>query len=174
MSEEEEYSKQIAGQLIDWYQLNKRDLPWRNTTDPYKIWISEIILQQTRVDQGLNYYLRFIERFPDVFSLASAEEDEVLKYWQGLGYYSRARNLHASAGMIVDKFSGKFPEEYSEILRLKGIGEYTASAIVSFAWNKSYPTVDGNVFRFLSRLFAIEEPLIPEKGKKCSRKRLVC
>lgn len=166
MNEGEEYSKQIANRLIDWYLLNKRDLPWRSTTDPYKIWISEIILQQTRVDQGLSYYLRFVERFPDVFSLAAAEEDEVLKYWQGLGYYSRARNLHTSAGIIVDKYSGKFPREYPEVLRLKGIGEYTASAIVSFAWNKPYPTVDGNVFRFLSRLFAIKEPIDTGKGKK--------
>jgi A/G-specific adenine glycosylase len=166
MNVEDGYLRQIAGRLIDWYLLNKRDLPWRNTDDPYKIWVSEIILQQTRVDQGLNYYLRFTERFPDVFALATAEEDEVLKYWQGLGYYSRARTLHASAKMIVEKYAGKFPDEYSEVLQLKGVGEYTASAIMSFAWNKPYPAVDGNVFRFLSRLFAIEAPVDTGKGKK--------
>ncbi len=162
----EEYIRLVSSQLIDWYVANKRDLPWRNTTDPYKIWISEIILQQTRVDQGLSYYLRFVERFPDVFVLAEADEDEVLKYWQGLGYYSRARNLHASAKIIVEKYGGKFPEKYEDVLQLKGVGEYTAAAIVSFAWNQPYPTVDGNVFRFLSRLHALEEPIDTGAGKK--------
>ncbi len=156
----------VSNRLIDWYLENKRDLPWRNTNDPYKIWLSEIILQQTRVDQGLEYYLRFVARFPDIPSLASAEEDEVLKYWQGLGYYTRARNLHATAKIILEKFSGIFPDTYEEVLGLKGVGEYTAAAIVSFAWNKPYPSVDGNVFRFLSRLFAIEEPIDTGKGKK--------
>ena len=156
----------ISSQLIEWYLDHKRNLPWRNTVDPYKIWMSEIILQQTRVDQGLSYYLRFVERFPDVFALAETSEDEVLKYWQGLGYYSRARNLHASAKIIVEKYAGKFPEKYEDVLQLKGVGEYTAAAIVSFAWNQPYPTVDGNVFRFLSRLLAIEEPIDTGTGKK--------
>ncbi|MCC8155576.1 MAG: A/G-specific adenine glycosylase [Tannerellaceae bacterium] len=156
----------ISDQLVNWYQINKRDLPWRNVTDAYKIWISEIILQQTRVVQGMDYYYRFIERFPDVRSLASAPEDEVLKYWQGLGYYSRARNLHATAKIIVEKYSGQFPQKYKDVLSLKGIGEYTAAAIVSFVWNQPYPAVDGNVFRVLSRLFGVEIPIDTGKGKK--------
>ena len=156
----------ISSQLIDWYSSNKRDLPWRNTQDPYKIWISEIILQQTRVVQGLEYYLRFINRFPDVNTLANAEEQEVLKYWQGLGYYSRARNLHTAAQTIKSQYNGVFPKEYKSILNLKGIGEYTAAAITSFAWDMPYPVVDGNVFRFLSRLFCINEPIDTQKGKK--------
>jgi A/G-specific adenine glycosylase len=156
----------ISKKLLDWYKIHQRILPWRNTNDPYKIWISEIILQQTRVIQGLDYYLRFIERFPDVHSLAQADEQEVLKYWQGLGYYSRARNLHFAARSIEQDFEGKFPEKYSDILSLKGIGEYTAAAIASFAYNLAYPVVDGNVFRFLSRLFAIDEPIDTSKGKK--------
>ena len=152
--------------LIDWYNNNKRILPWRGTRNPYKIWISEIILQQTRVVQGLNYYNRFLERFPDVNSLAEAEEQEVLKYWQGLGYYSRARNLHFTAKTIVHQYSGNFPKDYHSLLQLKGIGEYTAAAIASFAWNLPYPVVDGNVFRFLSRIFRIDEPIDTNKGKK--------
>ena len=118
--------------LRDWYRIHKRKLPWRESSDPYIIWISEIILQQTRVAQGMDYFLRFTERFPDVASLASAEEDEVLKYWQGLGYYSRARNLHAAAKDIMERFGGIFPERYEDVISLKGIGEYTAAAIVSF------------------------------------------
>ena len=156
----------ISSQLIDWYESNKRDLPWRNIQDPYKIWISEIILQQTRVVQGLEYYLRFIKRFPDVSTLANAEEQEVLKYWQGLGYYSRARNLHAAAQTIRDQYKGVFPKDYKSILDLKGIGEYTAAAITSFAWDMPYPVVDGNVFRFLSRLFMVDTPIDTQKGKK--------
>ncbi|MCL2649943.1 MAG: A/G-specific adenine glycosylase [Candidatus Azobacteroides sp.] len=156
----------ISSKLIDWFERNKRDLPWRGIDDPYKIWISEIILQQTRVNQGWDYYTRFIERFPDVKSLSEAEEVEVLKYWQGLGYYSRARNLHAAAKMITEQFAGEFPNDYNVALKLKGIGEYTAAAIVSFVWNKPYPVVDGNVFRFLSRLLGIEEPIDTGKGKK--------
>ncbi|KAA6302734.1 MAG: Adenine DNA glycosylase [Candidatus Ordinivivax streblomastigis] len=156
----------IGEKLMDWYSQNQRILPWRNTNDPYKIWISEIILQQTRVIQGLEYYNRFIQRFPTVIALAEANEQEVLKYWQGLGYYSRARNLHFSAQMIVNEYNSNFPKDYQAILHLKGIGEYTAAAIVSFAWNMPYPVVDGNVFRFLSRLFAIDEPVDTGKGKK--------
>lgn len=158
--------KWIAKKLIEWYKIHQRILPWRDINDPYRIWISEIILQQTRVIQGLDYYNRFIERFPDVHSLAVADEQEALKYWQGLGYYSRARNLHVAARQIETNFEGKFPENYEVILSLKGIGEYTAAAIASFAFNAPYPVVDGNVFRFLSRLFAIEEPIDTAKGKK--------
>ena len=152
--------------LCTWYENNKRDLPWRKTRDPYILWISEIILQQTRVAQGMDYFLRFTERFPDVAALAKAQEEEVLKYWQGLGYYSRARNLHAAARTVVSLFGGVFPSAYEDVLSLKGIGEYTAAAIVSFAWNQPYPVVDGNVYRVLSRLFAVDEPIDTVRGKK--------
>jgi A/G-specific adenine glycosylase len=152
--------------LSNWYDINKRTLPWRDASDPYIIWISEIILQQTRVEQGYDYFLRFTERFPDVESLAGADEREVLKLWQGLGYYSRARNLHAAAKDIMVRFAGVFPQEYSDVLSLKGVGEYTAAAIVSFAYRQPYAVVDGNVFRVLSRLFAIDEPINTGKGKK--------
>lgn len=152
--------------LEDWYQKHGRELPWRETKDPYLIWISEVILQQTRVAQGLDYFRRFVERFPDVLSLAEAKEDEVLKYWQGLGYYSRARNLHAAARDIRDRFGGKFPETYEAVRSLKGIGEYTAAAICSFAWDQPYAVVDGNVYRVLSRVFGIDIPIDSPKGKK--------
>jgi A/G-specific adenine glycosylase len=157
---------EISHLLIDWYREHKRDLPWRQTDDPYLIWISEIILQQTRVSQGMDYFLSFTGRFPDIRSLAEAEEDEVLKYWQGLGYYSRARNLHATARCMMERFNGSFPTEYRDILSLQGIGEYTAAAIASFAWNQAYPAVDGNVFRVLSRLFAIDTPIDNTRGRK--------
>lgn len=150
--------------LIDWYEENKRDLPWRRTNDPYLIWISEIILQQTRVVQGYDYYQRFVKRFPDVFTLAAAQEDEVLKYWQGLGYYSRARNLHAAACTMAE--AGGFPTTYKEVLALKGIGEYTAAAICSFAYGMPYAVVDGNVYRVLSRWLGIETPIDSGQGKK--------
>ena len=150
--------------LIRWYQENKRDLPWRDTKDPYKIWISEIILQQTRVAQGYDYYCRFVERFPDVFALADADEDEVMKYWQGLGYYSRARNLHEAARTIAGR--GAFPETYEEVRKLKGVGDYTAAAICSFAYGMPYAVVDGNVYRVLSRWMGIEEPIDTASGKK--------
>jgi len=156
----------ISKSLIKWYEANKRELPWRDISDPYRIWISEIILQQTRVNQGLSYYLRFIERFPDVKTLAIANEDEVLKYWQGLGYYSRARNLHKTAQIIAEKHKGKFPDSYTNIVQLKGIGAYTAAAVCSFAYNQAYAVVDGNVYRVLSRLFAIETPIDSNKAKK--------
>lgn len=156
----------ISGLLIKWYEKNKRDLPWRDILDPYKIWISEIILQQTRVNQGLNYYLRFIDRFPTISSLAQAHEDDVLKYWQGLGYYSRARNLHKAACQVMTNFDGVFPIEYSHVISLSGIGEYTAAAICSFAYNQPYAVVDGNVYRVLSRLFGIEKPIDSGVGKK--------
>ena len=155
----------IAATLIHWYAENKRELPWRETTDPYRIWISEIILQQTRVVQGLEYFNRFMLRFPDVRALAEAPGDEVMKYWQGLGYYSRARNLHAAAKEIVEKFGGEFPRNYSDVLTLKGIGEYTA-AICSFAWKLPYAVVDGNVYRVLARIFGIDTPIDSNAGKK--------
>ncbi|MCC8198475.1 MAG: A/G-specific adenine glycosylase [Tannerellaceae bacterium] len=163
---EPDKSFEISHLLIQWYHSHQRDLPWRKTTDPYPIWISEIILQQTRVAQGMDYFLRFMERFPNVQALAGAAEDEVLKYWQGLGYYSRARNLHAAAKTIVTAFGGVFPTEYTQVLSLKGVGEYTAAAIVSFSANQPYPVVDGNVYRVLSRLFAIDTPMDTGKGKK--------
>ncbi len=156
----------IGQELIKWYHQNKRDLPWRNTRDPYKIWISEIVLQQTRVDQGLEYYLRFVERFPNIKILAGALEDEVLKYWQGLGYYSRARNLHYSAKYIINKLNGKFPNSYLELKKLKGVGDYTAAAIASFAYNENVPLVDGNVYRFLSRFYAEQTPIDSTQGKR--------
>ena len=152
--------------LIGWYNENKRGLPWRDTKNPYYIWISEIILQQTRVAQGYDFYLRFIERFPDIKSLAEAEQTDVLKYWQGLGYYSRARNLHEAAKDIMSRFRGVFPSDYDDIISLKGIGEYTAAAIISIVWDQPYPVLDGNVFRVLSRLFAIDIPIDTGKGKK--------
>lgn len=156
----------IRLKLKDWYQINRRNLPWRETNDPYKIWISEIILQQTRVNQGYDYYIRIIERFPNVKSLAEADEQEVLKNWQGLGYYSRARNLHKAAKKIMMDFSGSFPDKFSEVLSLPGVGEYTASAICSFAYNQPYATVDGNIFRVIARLNANDIPIDTPKGKK--------
>ena len=156
----------ISDILISWYQTYKRDLPWRSISDPYKIWISEIILQQTRVNQGLDYYLRFAERFPTIKTLAEATEDEVLKYWQGLGYYSRARNLHKAARQIMIDFSGIFPKNHDDVLKLSGIGDYTAAAICSLAYNQSYAVVDGNVYRVLSRLFGIKTPIDSSAGKK--------
>ena len=156
----------IRQELKKWYADNKRILPWREIKDPYKIWISEIILQQTRVVQGYDYYLRFISTFPDVGSLAAAEEDEVLRCWQGLGYYSRARHLHQAARQVMTEFGGKFPREYAHVRQLKGIGDYTAAAICSFAYNMPYPVLDGNVFRVLSRLFGIHAPIDTGKGRK--------
>ena len=187
--------KLLHNELIDWYELNKRILPWRETDDPYKIWISEIILQQTRVAQGMEYYMRFVERFPDIQSLADAEEDEVLLYWQGLGYYSRARNLHKAAQLMKnhaifhqamrllgDKARGE--KEGDEAIRLKargkeifaalksmpGVGDYTAGAIASFAFDLPYPALDGNVYRVLSRLYDCEIAFDTTQGKKHFRK----
>ena len=147
----------FAKTLIDWYEDHKRDLPWRGETDPYKIWVSEIILQQTRVQQGWDYYLRFIDNFPNVKALAEADEERVLKVWQGLGYYSRARNMHAAAREIMAKHNGSFPKTYNKILSLKGIGAYTAAAIGSIAFHLPYPAVDGNVIRIISRIFGVCE-----------------
>lgn len=152
--------------IIKWYEIHQRDLPWRKTKDPYLIWLSEIILQQTRIDQGLAYYYKFAENYPNVNSLARARESEVLKLWQGLGYYSRAKNLHATARIIHKDFSGKFPEDYPSIRALKGIGDYTAAAITSFSFNLPYPVVDGNVYRLLSRYFGIKTPIDTSEGKK--------
>jgi len=149
-----------------WYNTNKRDLPWRNTKNPYFIWISEIILQQTRIAQGTNYYHRFIKTYPTVSDLAKAHEDEVLKLWQGLGYYSRARNLHATAKIIVQVYNSEFPNDYKHIIKLKGIGPYTAAAIASIAFDLPYPAVDGNIYRVLSRYFGIETPIDSSDGKK--------
>ena len=152
--------------IINWYLQHKRDLPWRETQDPYHIWISEIILQQTRVTQGLDYYLRFISKFPTVGDLACADEDEVLRMWQGLGYYSRARNIHTAAREIQTHFNGNFPSSYNEIRSLKGIGPYTAAAIASFAFKLPHAAIDGNVYRVLSRLFDIDTPIDSTEGKK--------
>ena len=152
--------------LTVWYQQNKRNLPWRVNNDPYYVWVSEIILQQTRVDQGTAYFLRFIERFPDVKSLANAQENEVLKIWQGLGYYSRARNMHAAAQQIMNEFNGLFPDTYINIVKLKGIGSYTAAAIASISFGLPYAAIDGNVNRVLSRVFGIDTPIDTTNGKK--------
>ncbi len=152
--------------ISDWYRLNARDLPWRNTKNPYFIWLSEVILQQTRVDQGMNYYLKFIENYPVLNQLANADEESVLKLWQGLGYYSRARNLHKTAQQVRDEYGGEFPKTYSEIIQLKGIGPYTAAAISSFAFDLPHAVVDGNVYRVLSRYYGIDEPIDTGKGKK--------
>ncbi len=156
----------ISELLLAWYETHRRDLPWRQTRDPYRIWISEVILQQTRVAQGLAYYLRFTERFPDVKALAEADIDEVLKYWQGLGYYSRARSLHTAAREIMDRFGGRFPERYEEVRSLKGVGDYTAAAVCSIAYGQPYATVDGNVYRVLSRVFDLDLPIDTTEGRK--------
>ena len=152
--------------IHQWYSHYKRNLPWRNTRDPYFIWLSEIILQQTRIDQGLAYYQKFTDVFPTIFDLANATEDQVLKLWQGLGYYSRARNLHFTAKFITEQCYGKFPDKYHKLLLLKGIGQYSAAAIASICFNEQIPTVDGNVFRVLSRYFGIQTPIDTPEGKK--------
>ena len=152
--------------IIGWYRQNKRDLPWRNTKDPYLIWLSEIILQQTRVEQGTSYYLKFKKNYPKVADLANARELDVLNDWQGLGYYSRARNLHHSAKYIHETLNGEFPKQYSDIINLKGIGKYTAAAISSFAFNEVQAVVDGNVYRLLSRVFDIDLAIDSGKGQK--------
>ena len=157
----------LVHNLLEWYRGNQRDLPWRNQSDAYKIWVSEIILQQTRVAQGWDYYLKFVRRFPDVRALATAREEEVLQLWQGLGYYSRARNMHTAAKQIVEHHKGIFPDDYAEILRLKGIGRYTAAAIASIAYNIAVPAVDGNVLRVVSRFLGIfDDVAAPQTYKK--------
>ncbi len=152
--------------ITEWYRLNKRELPWRTTTDPYLIWISEIILQQTRVDQGINYFKKFKKNYPNVNDLANANEMDILNDWQGLGYYSRARNLHHSAKIIRDDYKGVFPQRYDEIKQLKGVGNYTAAAISSFAFNQVHAVVDGNVYRLLSRVYDIDIPMDSTEGVK--------
>lgn len=161
----------FAEQLDHWYDENKRSLPWRGESDPYKIWISEIILQQTRVNQGWDYYLRFIAQFPNVKALATAPLDQVLKTWQGLGYYSRARNLHTAAQTILHEYGGEFPHEYEQIRNLKGIGDYTAAAIASIAFGLPYPAIDGNVFRFVCRYIGIRENIMLGTTRKLVTER---
>jgi A/G-specific adenine glycosylase len=156
----------IRRELLEWYRLNKRDLPWRKVRDPYKIWVSEIMLQQTRVDTVIPYYERFIERFPDPWTLASAPEEEVVKAWEGLGYYSRVRNFHSAVKEVVASYGGKVPDDSEMISKLKGIGSYTAGAILSIAYGKKVPAVDGNVMRVFSRLFAIEDDIASSKTRK--------
>lgn len=156
---------QIREILLGWYErYGRSDLPWRQTKDPYRIWVSEIILQQTRVKQGMDYYLRFVERFPGVKALAEATEDEVLRLWQGLGYYSRARNLHAAAKTVAER--GSFPTTYGEVRALRGVGDYTAAAICSFAYGLPHAVVDGNVYRVIARYFGIDCPIDTTTGKK--------
>ncbi len=152
--------------IRSWYRQNGRSLPWRETTNPYLIWLSEVILQQTRVDQGQSYYEKFLKHYPRVQDLARASQEEVLNDWQGLGYYSRARNLHFAAHQIVDDFNGEFPDTYKAIKSLKGVGDYTAAAVASFAFNLPYAVVDGNVYRVLSRYFADATPIDTTHGKK--------
>ena len=152
--------------LIDWYSITKRDLPWRATNDPYKIWLSEIILQQTRVAQGLPYYERFVEQYPTVKDLAQAAQDSVMRTWQGLGYYSRARNLHKTAKIVSEEFDGRFPGTYEELLKLPGVGPYTAAAIASIGFGEAKPVLDGNVYRVISRVFAIDLDIAAASSRK--------
>lgn len=156
----------FSERLLEWYRKHGRKLPWRQSTDPYRIWVSEIILQQTRMEQGVAYYNRFIEHFPSLESLALASEEEVLRIWQGLGYYTRARNMKITALSVVQHHDGKFPDNFSELKKLKGIGNYTAAAIASIAFNEPVPAVDANVVRIISRWFAIEEPADVSSGRK--------
>ena len=157
---------EIADKLIDWYGVNGRNLPWRRTRDPYRIWLSEVILQQTRIAQVIVHPLRFVARFPDVGALAAADEDEVLKLWQGLGYSSRARNLHAAARQVVERYGGRFPAAYADVRSLKGVGDYTAAAVCSIAYDAPCAVVDGNVYRVLSRLFDLDLAIDTAEGRK--------
>ena len=149
----------IEKSLLKWYNFNKRDLPWRKNTDAYRIWVSEIILQQTKISNGKKYFINFIDKFPTINHLAEATEEQVLKKWEGLGYYNRAINLHKTSKTIVKNFNGNFPDSYDELIKLKGIGDYTASAIASICFNKYNPVIDGNVLRFLSRFYGIKRPI---------------
>ena len=160
----------IEQEIIKWYHINKRELPWRKTKDPYIIWISEILLQQTQVKQAIGYFERFIEHFPNINVLANASEEEVLNQWQGLGYYSRARNLHFSAKYIVRELNGVFPKNYNSIIKLKGVGDYTAAAIASIAFSEMVPAIDGNVYRVLARLFNEQSDTVSANGKKIFKK----
>ncbi len=159
-------NRDFGEKLTTWYVQNKRHLPWRNIHDPYKIWLSEIILQQTRVNQGITYYNRFVETYPNIFLLAEAPTDEVYNLWQGLGYYNRADNLMKTAKIIAGQHNGRFPEDFETLKTLPGIGDYTAAAIASLAFGKRHPVVDGNVYRVLSRIFGVETPINTVKGKK--------
>ncbi|QOI98818.1 MAG: A/G-specific adenine glycosylase [Flammeovirgaceae bacterium] len=159
-------NRYFSQKVVEWYLKNKRNLPWRNTTDPYKVWLSEIILQQTRVEQGLPYYSLFIKKFPTVKALAAAPAQLVLRAWQGLGYYTRARNLHRCAHIVAQQLNGKFPDNYAALLTLPGIGNYTAAAIASICFNEPVAVVDGNVFRVLARVFGIYEPINSVSGKQ--------
>ncbi len=153
-------------EIVKWYLDNKRDLPWRDTTDPYVIWLSEIILQQTRVEQGKPYFLKFLENFPNVAAFANASEEQVLKLWQGLGYYSRGRNMLYTARYVMEHYDARFPTSYHELVKLKGVGNYTAAAISSFSSNERQAVVDGNVYRVLARYFGVEEPINSNLGQK--------
>lgn len=156
----------ISTSILAWYTKYKRDLPWRHTQDPYKIWLSEVMLQQTRVQQGLPYYEEFVSTFPTITDFANADEQQILTMWQGLGYYSRARNMHTAAKQVVENHAGIFPQDYTAIKALKGVGDYTAAAIASFAFDLPYPVIDGNVYRLVSRLFNISEPINKPVGHK--------
>ncbi len=156
----------FSGALLPWYREHLRPLPWRETKDPYRVWLSEVILQQTRVDQGMAYWRRFVERYPTVQDLAASHEDDVLKLWQGLGYYSRARNLLTAARQVVTDFGGRFPTTHAGLLMLKGVGDYTASAIASICFNQADAVVDGNVYRVLARTFGIDTPIDSTEGRK--------
>ncbi|TGD78280.1 A/G-specific adenine glycosylase [Hymenobacter wooponensis] len=156
----------FAQRLLDWYPRHRRDLPWRNTRDPYAIWLSEVILQQTRVKQGLPYYLDFITSYPTVQELAAAPQDEVLRHWQGLGYYSRARNMHHTAQQVAGEYNGQFPGSYVELLKLRGVGQYTAAAIASFAYDEQVAVLDGNVFRVLARVFGVTQDIAAPASRK--------
>ncbi len=155
--------------LLKWYDEHRRNLPWRGLHDAYRVWVSEIILQQTRIDQGIGYYHRFVETFPDIYALATASEDEVLRVWQGLGYYSRARNMHETARNIVANHGGSFPQSSAKLIKLKGIGEYTAAALASIVFNENVPALDGNVYRVLARIFAVPHSIDTSPGKKTFR-----
>lgn len=160
----------FAGTLVRWYGQHKRALPWRDTTNPYHIWLSEVILQQTRVAQGLPYYLKFVEAYPTVQQLAAAPEDEVLRLWQGLGYYSRARNMHHTAKTVTEEFGGDFPQTYAGLLHLKGVGSYTAAAIAAFAFKERVAVLDGNVFRVLARVFGLSDDIAAPASRKVFQK----
>jgi A/G-specific adenine glycosylase len=156
----------LAPALLGWYPRHRRDLPWRHTRDPYAIWLSEVILQQTRVAQGLPYYLDFLASYPTVHELAAAPEQDVLRHWQGLGYYSRARNMHHTAQQVVSEFGGQFPATYAGLRQLKGVGPYTAAAIASFAFDEAVAVLDGNVFRVLSRIFGLHSDIAAPSSRK--------
>ncbi|PRY07849.1 A/G-specific DNA-adenine glycosylase [Pontibacter ummariensis] len=160
----------FANPLLRWYGQHRRPLPWRDTTNPYYIWLSEVILQQTRVAQGLPYYQKFVAAYPTVEELAAAPEDEVLRLWQGLGYYSRARNMHHTAQVVVEQYGGKFPDSYTELIKLKGVGSYTAAAIAAFAFQEQVAVLDGNVFRVLARVFGIADDIAAPTSRKVFQK----